>query len=205
MSFVRRVSIRKAAFIKALALPVALLTSAGIVAQSSSAAFTASTANPSNSWTAGQVVLTDDDGGATPTTGTAMFTAVKLKPGSTAQKCIVVSSTSTVASTLKLYSSAVTTTNALSTYLDLVIEEGTGGSFSTCTGFTSVATDFTGTLASFGTSATGFGSGVGSLSLTGTPTETRSYRFTYTVNAAAPNTAQNGTAGATFVWEADSV
>ena len=104
-----------------------------------------------------------------------------------------------------MYTSAVTTTNALSTYLNLTVEEGTGGSFGSCTGFSAAGTDFTGTLANFGTTATGFATGVGSFALTGTPTETRSYRFTYTVDPATPNSVQNGTASATFVWEADSV
>lgn len=195
----RRLSVSKANVVKTLAVPFALLASGGLVYQSSYAAFSGTTTNPANSWAAGQVVLTDDDSGA------AMFTATKLKPGSTAQKCIVVSSTSTVASTLKLYTSAVTTTNALSTYLNLTVEEGTGGSFGSCTGFTAAATDFTGTLANLGTTATGYASGVGSFALTGTPTETRSYRFTYSVDAATPNSVQNGTAAATFIWEADSV
>ena len=195
----RRLSVSKATVVKTLAVPFALLASGGLVYQSSYAAFSGTTSNPANSWAAGQVVLTDDDSGA------AMFTATKLKPGSTGQKCIVVSSTSTVASTLKMYSSAVTTTNALSTYLNLTVEEGTGGSFGSCVGFSPGGTDFTGTLANLGTTATGFASGVGSFALTGTPTETRTYRFTYTVDAATPNSVQNGTAAATFVWEADSV
>lgn len=195
----RRLSVSKATVVKTLAVPFALLASGGLVYQSSYAAFSGTTNNPANSWAAGQVVLTDDDSGA------AMFTATKLKPGSTGQKCIVVSSTSTVASTLKMYSSAVTTTNALSTYLNLTVEEGTGGSFGSCVGFSPGGTDFTGTLANLGTTATGFASGVGSFALTGTPTETRTYRFTYTVDAATPNSVQNGTAAATFVWEADSV
>jgi len=197
--------VAKATVVKSLAMPVAMLAGAGLVYQSSYAAFSGTTSNPSNSWAAGQVVLTDDDGGTSPTTGTAMFTATLLKPGSTGEKCIVVSSTSTVASTLKLYTSAVTTTNALSSYLNLTIEEGTGGSYAGgCTGFTSAATTFTGSLATLATSATGYASGVGSFALTGTPTETRSYRISYSVDAATPNTAQNGTAAATFVWEADS-
>ena len=195
----RRLSVSKATVVKTLAVPFALLASGGLVYQSSYAAFSGTTNNPANSWAAGQVVLTDDDSGA------AMFTATKLKPGSTGQKCIVVSSTSTVASTLKIYSSAVTTTNALSTYLNLTVEEGTGGSFGSCVGFSSAGTDFSGTLANLGTTATGFASGVGSFALTGTPTETRTYRFTYTVDPATPNSVQNGTAAATFVWEADSV
>lgn len=187
-------------------LPAALLASGAMVLQGSNAAFSATTANPNNSWAAGQVVLTDDDGGTTPTTGTAMFTATALKPGSTGTKCIQVSSTSTVESTLKLYTSAVTTTNALSSNLNLTIEQGSGATFASCTGFTPAATGanvFTGTLASLGTSATGFATGVGTSTLTGT-SQTRSYRFTYTVDTNAPNTTQNGTAVATFVWEAQS-
>jgi hypothetical protein len=31
--------------------------------------------------------------------------------------------------------------------------------------------------------------------------ESKTYKITYTVNAAAPNTVQNGTASATFTWE----
>ena len=190
--------------LKAAAVPVALLASGALVLQGSSAAFSATTANPGNTWAAGQVTLTDDDGGTSPTTGTAMFTASKLKPGSTGTKCIVVTSTSDVAAGLKVYSTGVTTTNALSTHLNLTVEQGTGGTFGSCTGFTSASTAFTGTLAGFGTAATGFANGVGATALTGTPPETRSYRFTYTLDAAAPNTVQNGTAAATFVWEAQT-
>ena len=190
--------------IKAAAVPLAILASGALVLQGSSAAFSATTSNPGDSWAAGQVVLTDDDGGTSPTTGTAMFTATKLKPGTTGQKCITVSSTSTVASTLKVYSTAVTTTNAMSTYLNLTVEEGTGGSFASCTGFVSAATDFTGTLAGFAANGA-FASGVGAFALAGTPPETRSYRFTYTLDPTTPNTVQNGTASANFVWEAQSV
>lgn len=189
--------------LKAAAVPVALLASGALVFQSSSAAFSATTSNPANSWASGSVALTDDDGGTSPTTGTAMFTATRLKPGSTGTKCIVVTSQGTVASTLKLYASGVATTQAMSTYLNLNVEEGAGGSFGSCTGFTSASTTFTGTLAAFAAKAD-YATAVGAYPLTGTPPETRSYRITYTLDAATPNTVQGGTAAATFVWETQS-
>lgn len=189
--------------LKFAAVPVALLASGALVLQGSSAAFSATTSNPANSWASGAVGLTDDDGGTSPTTGTAMFSVTRLKPGSTGSKCIVVTSQGTVSSTLKLYSTAVTTTNALSTYLNLTVEEGTGGSFGACTGFTAAATTFTGTLSGFAAKAD-YATAVGGFALAGTPPETRSYRITYTLDAAAPNSVQGGTAGANFVWEAQS-
>lgn len=194
-----------AALPQAMVVPVALLASAGLVLHASAGAFSATTSNPVDTWATGQVVLTDDDGGNSPTTGTAMFTATNLKPGSTGQKCITVQSTSTLPANMRLYTQASSTTNGLATHIDLTIEEGTGGStssFATCTGFTAASTFYTGTLANLTASQTSFATGIGSTALTGTPTEARRYRFTYTVNAATPNTAQSGTAQTTIVWEA---
>lgn len=189
---------------RAVAVPFALLASAGLVMHASAGAFSGSTSNPSNAWAAGQVALTDDDGGNSPTTGVAMFNATALKPGQSGVKCLVVTSSSTVTGDVRLYTSGVATTNALSTHLDLQVEQGTGGSYSNCTGFTPTSTLYTGTLATLGTARTSWANGLAAWTMTGVPPETRTYRITYTVNAAAPNTTQNGTAQATFVWEAQS-
>src|SRR5665647_332083 len=56
---------------------VAVAASAALVWQASYSAFSATTANPNNTWAAGSVVLSDDD-----SSDTAMFTATLLKPGS---------------------------------------------------------------------------------------------------------------------------
>lgn len=186
---------------KVAAIPVALLASGLLVLHGSSAAFSGTTSNPGNAWTTGKVALTDDDGGTDATSGTALFSATGLEPGSTGTRCIAVTSQSTVPATLKLYATGVTTTKAVSTYLRLTIEQGTGGSFADCTGFTAASTDFTGTLAAFAAKSD-FSTGVGAYALAGTPPETRTYRVTYLLDSAAPNSTQDGTASANLVWEA---
>ena len=184
--------------VKVGVVPVSLIISGALVWQSSYAAFSSTTVNPTNNWTAGSVALSDDD------STTAMFTASSLKPGSTGSKCIVVTSAGTLASTVKLYATTYSTTNALSSYIDLVVEEGSGGSFSSCTGFSSGATDFTGTLAAFAAAKTDFASGVSSWAPSGSGSETKTFKITYTINASTPNSVQAGTAAAGLTWESQT-
>jgi len=184
-------------------LPASVLLSGLVVWQSSYAAFSSTTVNPSNTFGSGSVILGDDD--AT----TAMFTPTLLKPLDTGTKCIVVTSTGTLASTVELYATGYSTTNGLASWLDLVIDEGTGGTFSTsgptsCTGFVLGTNIFTGTLASFGTTKTSFATGVGTWAPAGTGSPTKTYRVKYTLNTATPNTAQSGTAALGFTWEAQN-
>ena len=82
------------------AIPMAVLASGGMVWQSSYSAFSATTVSPTSNWTAGTVALSDDDN------NTALFTATNLKPGATGTKCIAVTSTGSLASTVKLYGTA---------------------------------------------------------------------------------------------------
>ncbi|MEU7904999.1 hypothetical protein [Actinoplanes sp. NPDC049118] len=172
-----------------------IAVSSGVMWQASSAAFTASTSNAADTWTAGTVALGDDD------TGSAMFAATNLRPGSTGAKCIKLTYNGSLSGNVRLYSSAVS--GALAPYVDLVVEEGTGGDFGSCTGFTPAGTDFSGTLSTFGTTKTDFTSGVGTFAPTGAG-QARTYRFTYTVNALTPDAAQGATASATFNWQAAS-
>jgi len=184
-------------------MPAAVVVSGLLVWQSSYAAFSVTTVNPTNTFSSGSVVLGDDD------SGSAMFSPTLLKPADTGTKCIVVTSTGTLASTVKLYATSYSTTNSLASYLDMVIDEGTGGSFATsgptsCTGFTLGTNIFTGTLASFGTTKTSFATGVGTWAPAGTGSPTKTFRFKYTLSASTPNTAQSGTAGVGFTWEAQN-
>jgi hypothetical protein len=165
-----------------------------LVWQSSYSAFTATTDNGVNNWNAGSVVLSDND------LSFAMFNATKLKPGDTGTKCIVVTSTSTVPTTVKLYGTGLTTTNGLSSYLDMVIDQGYGTA-ADCTDFALAGNLYTGTLASI---ATTYAGGYDNWAPPGSGTQTRTYRFKYTVNTGAPNSAQNGTAAVTFTWEAQT-
>lgn len=177
-----------------LPVVVGLLAASAAVWQRSEAAFTGTTTNPSNSWSVGTVSLADDDAAA------AMFNASGLFPGSTGQRCITVTYGGSVTSAVKLYVPATTGTTLLG-YLDLVVEEGTGGSFASCAGFTPSSTLFTGTLATAASSNATYANGWSSWSPTGAA-QTRTYRVSYTLNAATPDTEQGLSATATFQWEA---
>ncbi len=185
-----------------------VIVSGLLVTGSSYAVFSAPTSNAPNSWSAGSVTLADDD------SNTAMFTVTGMKPGATGTKCILVTAGGSLASVVKLYTSqsspAYSTTNGLATYLNLTVTQGTGGTTSSCSGFTPLGTGsavYSGTLAAFAASAPGFSSGrpaSNAWAPAGAGSETRSYQFTYTLDPAAPNTVQNGTATIGFTWEAQN-
>lgn len=198
-----RVTPRAARLAAWIAIPAALVASGVVVSTASYSAFSATTVNPTSNWTAGSVALSDDDN------NTALFTATALKPGSTGANCITVTSTGSLPSTVKLYGTAASTTKDLAANISLTVEQGTGGGFGSCTGFTPLATGGTitaanTTLASFGTAATNFATGVGSWAPTGSASESRVYRFSYKVSDTAPNTVQGGTAALGFTWEAQN-
>lgn len=194
-------SSRAAKILKLTAIPAALLASGVIVSQASYSAYSATTESPTSNWATGTVNLNDDD------TNTALFTAANLKPGSTGTKCVAVTSTGSLASTVKLYSTNAATTKNLSSYINLTITQGTGGSFGSCTGFTALTTGssvYTGTVDNLATTATGYATGVGTWTPTGNATETRTYQVAYTVSNSAPDTTQGGTANLGLTWETQS-
>jgi len=199
-----RPSRKVATIVSLVAVPVALAASGLVVAQSSYSAYSATTVNPSSNWATGTVALGDDDN------NTAAFTAANLKPGSTGTRCIVVSSTGSLPSSVKLYGTGAATTKALASDITLTVTQGTGGSFGSCTGYTPLATGasvYSGTLAGFGSSATTFATGVGSWNTAGATTadpETRTYQLSYTVKADTTNDTQGGTAALGFTWEAQN-
>jgi hypothetical protein len=197
----RRPRIRHTRLFAVATVAAGLVGSAALVWQASYSAFSSTASNPTNNWSAGTVALADDD------SNTAMFTAANLKPGSTGTKCIAVTSTGSLASTVKLYGTNPATTNGLSASLNLTITQGTGGGFGSCTGFTPLGTGasvYTGTLAGFGSSATNFATGLGTWAPTGSGSETRVFQLSYTLDPATPNSAQGGTASIGFTWEAQN-
>ncbi|WP_375432296.1 hypothetical protein [uncultured Friedmanniella sp.] len=197
----RTPSSRTATIAKIAVIPVALIASGLVVSQASYSAYSASTSNPTSNWSSGTVQLSDDDSNA------ALFSASNLKPGATGTKCIVVTSSGSLASTVKLYAASVATTKALASSITLNVTQGSGGSFGSCTGFTPAATNpsvFSGTLESFGTTATSFATGLGSWAPTGTATESRTYQVSYTLAANAPDSTQGGTASVALTWEAQN-
>jgi hypothetical protein len=182
-----------------LLFSVGLLLSAVIIWRTSTAAFTATTTNGANSFSTGSVVLSDND------SGTALFTATNLKPGSTNSACIRVSYSGTVATTLKVYGTSPSSTNSLDTYLNFTVEEGASSAttFPSCTGFVLQTTLYNGTLAGFGTTHTSWANGA-TTTWAPSSTSSRDFRVTYTLSAAAPNSTQSSTAAITLVWEAQS-
>ncbi|MFZ7086768.1 hypothetical protein [Curtobacterium sp. RRHDQ10] len=196
-----RVTPRAAKLAAWIAIPAALIASGVVVSTASYSAFSATTVNPTNNWTAGTVALTDDD------SNTAMFAATGLKPGSTGSNCITVTSTGSLASAVKLYGTNSATTNAFNTYINVTVNQGTGGGFGSCSGFTPLSTGgtlFTGTLANFASTYTNYSNGLGTWAPTGTASESRVYQITYTVSSTAPNSAQAGTAALGLTWEAQN-
>jgi hypothetical protein len=183
------------------AVPIGLIVAAALVWQTSYSAFSTSTVNPSSNWGTGTVALADDD------SNSAMFTVAGLAPGSTGAKCIAVTSSGTLAATVKLYGTGKSATNSLDLYVNLVVQQGTGGTFAGgCGSFVVDAggtNTFTGTLATFAATYTNFANGFGTYAPAG-GTSTKAYKITYTLDAATPNSAQASTVSMGLTWESQN-
>lgn len=178
------------------AVPTALVLAAGVVWHAAYASFTDSTPSYVTTFATGTVVLGDDDSGST------MFTLTGLKPGAAATRCIVVTSTGSVPALVRLYGSGKTTTKSLSSNLTVAVQAGSGGSNADCSTFVPASTVYRGTLAAL---PTGFASGVGDWTTTGTTLgESRTYQITVSMPANASSGSQAGTAAVAFTWEAQS-
>ncbi len=189
---------RTGAVAVATAVVAGLIGSGAFVWQGTNAAFTSTTSNGANNWTAGAVTIGDDD------SSQALFSASGLVPSSTGSKCIKVTYTGNVTSAVKLY--VASSSGSLATYLDVVVQEGSGvgnvGDFSSCGAF-SGTTVYSGTLAGMASTTTTFGSGVGTFAPTGSG-QFKVYKFTYTLNASTPDSQQSQSASATFQWESQA-
>ena len=178
---------RNPAKIALTATVLAGLTAAG---QGTFAAFSATTENTGNTFTAGTVALTDNDANA------AMFTMTGARPGAPKESCIQVSYDGTLPASLKLYGAP----SGDAQYVSIKVERGTQTTpaFPSCTGFTPTATLYnTALLSAYPTTY--------DLGLTDTalaPGDKRVYRFT--ADIVDNNAAQGKTAGAAFTWEARS-
>lgn len=183
-----------------LPVPLGLALSGTAVWQASYSAFTASTSNGSNTWNASTLGLTNDSTGP-------MFAQTNLTPGATGSRCLKVSSTGTVPSAVKLFTAlGASVSNDISQYINVTIQLGTGGTYASCSSFTSTATEYSGTLAALTSSASSYASGVAAGSLTGTGLpETLTYQISWTLSSSAPNSAQGGsTPNVTLTWESQN-
>jgi hypothetical protein len=180
---------------------------AAIAVLATFSAFSTTTSNPSNSFTAGNVSIGDNDAGG------AMFPAATFAnqgPGSSASKCIKVTYTGSLDSTVKLYTPS--TAGAGAEYINLTITAGTQptSTFPNCDSstFTPVAGApvFSGTVASFDTAHSNFGNGFSVFPGNGTKwvqNDALVYKFDMSVQDT--NDAQDATTGnIEFRWEAQN-
>jgi hypothetical protein len=179
---------------------------AGVAVFTTSAAFTATSSNPGNLIEAGTVSIGDSDAG----TG-KLYNALAQKPGAgngPTAACIRVTYSGSLASSVKLYRSAVTN----GAQFHLTVERGGNsltapGSDMNCTGFSATSTAFDNTLDQFPTSyATSSvdGKSGGAAWSSG---QSIDYRFTiYPVDDSTPNahTSAVDTSSHSFTWEAQN-
>jgi hypothetical protein len=166
------------------------------------AALSGSTANTGNSFSAGTVALTDNDGGSTP-----MFTFTNQRPGVVDNSCIRVNYAGSLSATVKLYASVA---GSLAPYVNITVTRGTDASpaFDSCTSFAADTINYnglgngvlySGPLSSFPTS---YSTALADPAASWTSSTTASYRFS--VQIADDNAAQGLSTTAMFSWEARS-
>jgi hypothetical protein len=181
---------------------VVLATVAACVGAGTFAAFSGSTANAGNGFTAGTVAIGDNDAGSA-----AVFPL--MGPGDNVTGCLAVTYTGSLDAGVRLYSSL---TGTLAPYLSLVVTRGTDPTptFGSCTTFTPDATNYlglgagvlyNGLLSAFPTTyATGIIDPLSGSPETWTTGEVHSYRFSFTL--ANDNQAQGKSSNTSFTWEA---
>jgi hypothetical protein len=196
----------RSAKVLAATVPLGIVASGVLVWQASFAAFSATTTNPNNTFSAGTVTLTDDH-----QPSTVLFNASALKPNSTGSSCIKVTYNGNLAANVKLYVKSGDLTNTLgdlSPYLTFQVAEGTG-SAADCSDFAGGSNlynptgsgDTTKTLSDFAATKTTFGTGVSAFAPTGAG-QTKTYKITYWVQD--NNLAQGKNNTAKFTWEAQN-
>jgi spore coat-associated protein N len=175
---------------RALAALATVLVAVGLTA-ASGANFSAQSANPGNTFTAGTLSMSNSLDNA------AILTASNMRPGDPATKGKVdIQNTGSLSGAFTLSRSALTdsdTTNPLSGKLNVVIADcgvWSGGSAPSCAGAT---TKYTGTLANL-TSAVNLS--------TFTASEKHRYQFSVTLDPTADNSYQGDSSTATFAFNA---
>jgi hypothetical protein len=180
-----------------LPLVVVGVVSAGVAGTATYAAFSSTTANGSDSFSAGTVYLADND------SGNRMLSLTNAKPGiDTATSCIAVTYGGTLSAAVHLYAQNVS--GSIAPYINLTVTRGEGASTfgSGCTGFTATGTGdgqiYSGTLSAFPTS---YATGIVDPQSWST-NDVHVYKF---VASLANNPAAQAAAGsADFVWEAQN-
>jgi hypothetical protein len=169
-------------------------------------AFSSTTENGANDFSAGTVYIADNDAGV------AMYDLENQKPADTVSKCIKVTYTGSLAASVKLYTTS--TIGDVGQYIDLTITPGTSSdTFPDCTNFAADAGGaiYDGTLKGFSDTYNDFGTGLSTTDSNGSAWETTDsavYQFSLTLqddNAANGGASGPLSAGAhNFTWEAQN-
>jgi hypothetical protein len=170
-------------------LALAALTASVAVAVGSSASFSASSANPSNTFAAGTLTILNSK------EGTAVLTASNMKPGDSSTGTVDVQNTGSLSGAFTLAKSGVVDsdgTNPLSAKLDLVVKDCGDFSSGTPTCDAGDPQKYSGTISAMGTVALG----------TFAANEKHRYEFTVTFNSSANNNYQGDTSSVQFDWNA---
>jgi spore coat-associated protein N len=172
-----------------------VLAAAGLTV-ASGADFTASSANPSNTFTTGTLTMSNSADNA------AVLTASNLRPGNSATGTVDIANTGSLSGAFTLTKSSVTDTdsaNPLSGKLNVVVDDC--GAFSGSTAPTCGDVDdvnkYSGTLADMSTS----GHGVNALG-TFAGNDKHRYQFRVTLDTSAGNAYQGDSSTAAFTWNA---
>jgi len=158
-------------------------------------AFSSTTSNPGNAFSAGTVTISDNDSDA------AVYNASNQKPGDSAERCIKVTYGGSLPSSVKLYRSAFSGGSGLDDYIDLSITKGTGNAFD-CSDFGGGTSVYSNELKTF---ASSYGTGVAVTNAGGSATWNQNDAVTYRIRATLQDddAAQGLTAGThSFTWEA---
>jgi spore coat-associated protein N len=169
---------------------LALVLLAVGVAIGSGAAFTAQTANPSNTFSSGTLTMSNSKDNA------AILSASNMRPGDSAVGTVDIENTGSLSGTFTLSRTALTDsdgTNPMSAQMNLVVKDCGNFSSGTPTCDAGDPSVYSGTLATMN-SASALG--------TYAAAEKHRYQFTATFNSSAGNAYQGDSTSATFVWDA---
>lgn len=198
-----------------VAVPLVLLAAAGLGARGTFSAFSSTTANSNNTYTAGTVYISDNDA------NTFLYQETGRAPGQTTTRCLTVTYTGTLPASVRIHTTDVMADlGPLAPYVDLTITPGTFSgtppAFPSCGGagdFVPAAGGaiYTGTLYNFLDTYRGFAGGLATLpegKTSWTTNDTVVYRVTATLQD--NNAANGGSTGSlstdahSFTWQAQN-
>jgi predicted ribosomally synthesized peptide with SipW-like signal peptide len=174
---------------------------ASIAGYGTYSAFSSSTTNSGNVFSAGTVVIGDNSSGGT------IYNSTGLKPADSTSGCIKLTYTGSLSATVSLYTAS--TSGTIGQYVDMTIDKvtysGSPPTFPACGSPATSTNLFTGTLSNFTTNKTTFANGIQTNPASQTKWNQNDflyYRFTLTLQD--NNSAQGLTSTTGFKWEAQN-